>query len=82
MRIAIFVVNILYAVIIRGRLLFPLTHDPCGEYSRAATVQSAHLFEELRYFQHTFPVTATYTTILDKLCITSSVCTVSTFTVL
>ena len=48
MHIAIFVMNICiknniykFAALIRGRLLFPLTHDPCGAYSRAATIRSA-----------------------------------------
>ena len=31
----------LYAALIREWLLFPLTHDPCGDYLRAATIQSA-----------------------------------------
>ena len=35
--------------IIRGRRLFPLTHDPCGDYSRVATIRSAYLFEGIRY---------------------------------
>ena len=40
--VAIIVMDIyLYVALIRGRLLFPLTHDPCGEYSRVATIESA-----------------------------------------
>ena len=29
------IIYYLYAALIRGRLLFPLTHDHCGVYSRA-----------------------------------------------
>ena len=30
----------IYSALIRGQLLFPQTHDPCGVYARAATIRS------------------------------------------
>ena len=40
MHIAIVIINIIYAALILGWLLFPLTHNPCGDYSRVATIRS------------------------------------------
>ena len=41
MGIAIFIMNIAYAALIQGGLLFLLTQEPCGDNSRAATIQSS-----------------------------------------
>ena len=40
MHIAIVIINIIYAALILGWLLFTLTHNPCSDYSRVATIRS------------------------------------------
>ena len=39
----------LYAALIREQLLFPLTHDPCGDYWGRLLFKVWCLFEEIRY---------------------------------
>ena len=60
MGVAVFIMNIFICGSYSRVVLLPLTHDPCGDYSRAATIRSVALFEDIQYIIYTIYSICTY----------------------